>query len=458
MINFFPQFRTFRREEQPAQGTAEPTAQKGEEQTKGADYEPHITHAYGQSSLLVPAWFRGVTLIMQTMGQMEVQYQRVNREGGNFYEDDYGPNRQLNYLLQVRPNPLMTGAQLLEQIEYHKIYYGNAYVYIERDPFTGAPQAFWLGTSGAYSIADDTYTITYNAPGGARTVRTSSENVLHFKNVIFYQDTYLGMPTIRFAERALSISATADMQTLKDMAKGGKHQIIIQEKDQPNTNLGFSGAGRINNEEGKRVAEQFNYDLMSKDAIFLSNVMDTKIISQTAAELRTLENRGFQVSDIARLLGVPTIMLMLDSGNNYKTPEAATQEFLLRTIQPRIREMEDEFNSKLLGPDDFRRRRIHICELALRRLDPKQQANLDKIHLETGAMTVNEIRQQYDMPSVDNGDSIYISTNLAELGSDKLRSNGGGGQPGDGGSQSQSKSNDPNAEPEPSGDEEGGEE
>lgn len=393
---------------------------------------------------------------MQTMGQMEVQYQRVNREGGNFYEDDYGPNRQLNYLLQVRPNPLMTGAQLLEQIEYHKIYYGNAYVYIERDPFTGAPQAFWLGTSGAYSIADDTYTITYNAPGGARTVRTSSENVLHFKNVIFYQGSHLGMPTIRFAERALSISATADMQTLKDMAKGGKHQIIIQEKDQPNTNLGFSGAGRINNEEGKKVAEQFNYDLMSKDAIFLSNVMDTKIISQTAAELRTLENRGFQVSDIARLLGVPTIMLMLDSGNNYKTPEAATQEFLLRTIQPRIREMEDEFNSKLLGPDDFHRRRIHICELALRRLDPKQQADLDKIHLETGAMTVNEIRQQYDMPSVDNGDTIYISTNLAELGSDKLRSNGGGSQPGGGGTQSQS--NDPNSEPEPSGGEEGGEE
>lgn len=461
MRNFFPQFHTFRREEQPTPGIPSSTSaapQKDDGQTKGADYEGHITHAYGQSSLLVPAWLRGVTLIMQTMGQMEIQYQRVNREGGNFFEDDYGPNRQLNYLLQVRPNPLMTGAQLLEQIEYHKIYYGNAYVYIERDPFTGTPQAFWLGTSGSYSIADDTYTVTFNAPGGTRTVRTSADNVLHFKNVILYQGTHLGMPTIRFAERALSISATADMQTLKDMAKGGKHQIIVQEKEQPNTNFGFSGAGRINNEEGKRVAEQFNADLMSKDAVFLSNVMDTKIISQTAAELRTLENRGFQVSDIARLLGVPTIMLMLDSGNNYKTPEAATQEFLLRTIQPRIREMEDEFNSKLLGPDDFHRRRIHICELALRRLDPKQQADLDKIHLETGAMTVNEIRQQYDMPSVDDGDTIYISTNLAELGSDKLRSNGGGRPSGEGGTQSQPQSNDPNNEPEPSGGEEGGEE
>ena len=36
-------------------------------------------------------------------------------------------------------------------------------------------------------------------------------------------------------------------------------------------------------------------------------------------------------------------------------------------------------------------------------------------------MTVNEIRKQFDMPAVDGGDTIYLSTNLAELGSDKLR-------------------------------------
>jgi hypothetical protein len=38
---------------------------------------------------------------------------------------------------------------------------------------------------------------------------------------------------------------------------------------------------------------------------------------------------------------------------------------------------------------------------------------------------VNEIRQQYDRPAVEGGDTIYVSTNLAELGSEKLRS----GQP-----------------------------
>ena len=106
-------------------------------------------------------------------------------------------------------------------------------------------------------------------------------------------------------------------------------------------------------------------------------------------------------------------------------PEAATQEFLLSTIQPRIRKHEDELNSKLLDPEDFGRKRIHVCELALRRLDAKGQAEIDKLHLESG-WSVNELRSQYDLPNIPNGDAHYVSTNLAEVGSDKLRSNGGG--------------------------------
>ena len=72
-------------------------------------------------------------------------------------------------------------------------------------------------------------------------------------------------------------------------------------------------------------------------------------------------------------------------------------------------------NAKLLTADDFGKRRIHICELPLRRLDPVGQANIDKVHLETGAMTINEIRQQYDRPAVKDGDEPMASANLMTL-------------------------------------------
>jgi HK97 family phage portal protein len=164
---------------------------------------------------------------------------------------------------------------------------------------------------------------------------------------------------------------------------------------------------------------------MANDVLMLDNVADAKIISQTSQQLQLLEQRGFEVSEIARILGIPRIMMMEEQGSNYKMPEHATQEFLLRTIQPRIRKHEDELNSKLLTPDDFGRRRIHVCELALRRLDAKGQAEIDKLHLESG-WSVNELRSQYDLPNIPEGDAHYVSTNLAEVGSEKLRSNGGG--------------------------------
>lgn len=391
------------------------------------DYTARIVNPTGRKSLLVPAWYRGVSLIMQTMGQMEVQYQRLNKEGGNFTADMYGPSRALNYLLQVRPNPMMTGSQLLEQIEFRKIYYGNAYVYIERNS-VGDVAALWLCNSGQYIIGSDSYQLTYQKFGNLYQIFAPASDVLHFKNVFLDDNMLEGLPTVRFAMTALSIAATSDKQTLKDMAVGGKHKILVQEKPPESGTFGLL-KGQANPDEMRKITTQLGEDFMSSDAVFLNNIADAKIISQTAAELRTLENRGFEVAELSRLLGIPTIMMMVDSGNNYKTPEAATQEFLLRTIQPRIREMEDEFNSKLLGVEDFGRRRIHICELALRRLDPAQQANLDKIHLETGAMSVNEIRRQYDRPTVEGGDDFYISTNLAMLGSDKLKSSGGAGMP-----------------------------
>lgn len=391
----------------------------------GADWTEHVAMVGGRRSLLVPAWYRGVSLRMQTMGQMVVQYQRKSKAGGNFVEDDYGQNGRLNYLLQVRPNALMTASQLMEQIEFRKIFYGNAYVYLERGA-DGMLESLWLCSGGSYEVGSDSYTLTYPTPRGLQTVTTDSSNVLHFKNVFLFDDLVGGQPVIRYALQSLQIAGTADQQSLHDMAKGGRYKLLVREDSPTVANYGASAAGRADQQELRRMTQELGEDWMSKDAVFASNVADVKIISQTAADLRLLETRGYQVTELARLLGVPKPMMMDDSNSSYKTPEAATQEFLLRTISPLIREMEDELNSKLLGADDFGKRRIHVCEKALRRLDPTAQANLFKTYLETGAYTVNEIRGEMDMPSVENGDKNYISTNLAELGSEKLSGSGQG--------------------------------
>ena len=421
---------SLKRERDGVPATTDPNAPSNQPPTAG-DWSEKVVLPTGRRSLLVPAWYRGVSLLMQTMGQMTVQYQRMNGEGGNFIEDRWDEAGRLNYLLQVRPNPLMTASQVQEQIEFRKIYYGNAFVFIERTD-SGWPRYLWLCTGGGYDPVTATYNLVYNRPGApVMKIAAEAADVLHFKNTFLTEDMYMGVPTIAYAMKALSIAATGDEQALKDMAKGGKHKILVQEKDGQAQGI----RGNANKKEFKQAVAQFNDEWLSKDAAVLTNAADVKVISQTAAELRLLEMRGFQVNDIARILGVPRIMMMEDQGSSYKMPEHATQEFMLRTIQPRIRESEDEYNSKLLTAGDFGRRRIHVCELALRRLDAKGQAEIDKLHLETGVKSPNELRNQYDLPNIPDGDTHYVSANLLKIGDERpgMVSNNNDGQEAEGG-------------------------
>jgi HK97 family phage portal protein len=395
-----------------------------EEKPKGGNWQSNVVRPYGKSSLLVPAWYRGVSLIMQTMGQMVTQYQYKNLAGNNFVEARGAKNSYFNYLLQVRPNPMMTASQMQEQIEYRKIYKGNAYVYIEREP-SGYPRYMWLCTGGGYDPLSNTYNLVYNSDRGPRmAVNADAHDVLHFKNVFLTDDYYMGIPTLDFAFKSLSIAATADDQALQDVAKGGRYKILIQEKDAPS----LGTRGRVNQAELKRATKQFGDDWNANDFVMLDNMASATQISQTSRDLQLLESRQFSVSDLARILGVPRIMMMEDAGSSYKMPEHATQEFMLRTIQPRIREWEDEMNSKLLLPGDFGSHRIHVCELPLRRLDAKGQAEIDKLHLETG-WSANEIRGQYDLPDIPDGDKHYLTAAVAEVGSAKLRDAVAGGRP-----------------------------
>jgi HK97 family phage portal protein len=257
-------------------------------------------------------------------------------------------------------------------------------------------------------------------------VEADAGDVLHFKNVFLTEDMYMGIPTIDYAFKALSIAATGDEQALQDMAKGGKMKLLIGEERKP-TAMGTLASGMFDKKEMDRYASELEQRMMSNDVVAMRGLDKLQVISQTAQQLQLLEARGYSDEALCRLMGVPKIIAIVgDGGGNYRMPEHATQEFLLRTIQPRIREHEDELNSKLLTPEDFGKRRIHVCELPLKRLDAKGQAEIDKLHLDAG-WSVNEIRASYDLPSIPEGDAHYVSTNLAEVGSEKLRGYGGGG-------------------------------
>jgi HK97 family phage portal protein len=245
---------------------------------------------------------------------------------------------------------------------------------------------------------------------------------MHFANTYRYDNGFWGMPTLEFAKGELSLIKTNKQQSLDTAAKGGRVKGFISE-EKPAAGQGTLAFGMFNKDSTEDYAKEINTKVYQQDIVGIRGLSALHNISMTSADMQLMEHMNMGLDDVARFFGTPRPMLMLDTNSHYTTYTNATLEYLQRTVQPDVTEMEQEFNRKLLRREDFGRRRIHMCEQPLLRLDKEAQAKVDQLQLQTGAATVNEIRAQYDRPSVPNGDIVYVSTNLAELGSQKLNGN-----------------------------------
>lgn len=403
--------------------TTDPKAASNQPTTTGASFEEKIVRVRRpELALTVSAVYRAVELRAKTEAQFAIQYQKMNAAGGNFVPDMWGPGKNINYLLQVQPNPISSAASLIEQVVIRRLLLGNAFVYIERDEWKD-PVALWLAECGGYNEVTGTYALTYlNERGVKFKVDAPREDVLHFPNTFRYYDGFWGMSTLQYAFDTLSLIKTESNQALETAAKGGRMKLIIGE-EKPPQGAGTLAFGLMNKGEIDKYAAELNEKVYQQDIVGIRGLSALHNISMTSADMQLMEHMNMGLDDVARFFGTPRPMLMLDTNSHYTTYTNATLEYLQRTVQPDVTEMEQEFNRKLLRREDFGRRRIHMCEQPLLRLDKESQAKVDQLQLQTGAATVNEIRAQYDRPSVPNGDIVYVSTNLAELGSQKLNGN-----------------------------------
>lgn len=432
MDNFF--INMFRRQREAVPGVpASTTDGTGESQSatvqtgEGASYASRVVYAASPTTALtVSGVHRATELIARTEAVMPVQYRKKDVVGGNFVTDMRGLGKRLNYLLQEEPNPIMTATSMWQLVNINRIFYGNGFVYIERDEF-GFPERLWLVRSGQYNIAEGNYSaIVYLSDKGyVSKVNVPREDVMHFPNTFRYENGVWGIPTLQFAFETLATIKTMKQQSLETAAKGGRVKLIIGE-EKPAQGAGTLAFGLMAKGEMDKYAQEINNKIYQQDVVAIRGLDKVQNISMTASDMQMIEQLGMNLDDVARFWGVPRPLLMLDTNSHYNDYQNATMEFHTRTILPLKTEMEKEIMRKLIGFKDYGSRDIHICEKPLLAMDPERKAKVAQLRLQSGLASVNELRAEDDMPSVgEKGDIIYVSTNLAELGSEKLSGNTG---------------------------------
>ena len=416
MDRFFANF--FRRREitPPAPGVPSSTNEQ-EPKVQGGDYQERIAYVRGpEQALVVGAVYRAVNLRADTMSVMPVQYRKRDFEGGNFMQDMRGLGKRINYLLQEESNPIMSASDLWKLVEINRLFFGNSFVYIERDEF-GFPLHLWLVKSGGYNIVSGTYsTIVYLSDHDYVTLtNVPREDVLHFANTFRYQNGIWGIPTLQYAIETLSLNRTLRQQSLETAAKGGRVKLIIGE-EKPATAQGTIAAGLFNKDQMNAYAEELQKKMYSgHDILAIRGLDKVQNISMNAQEMQMFEQMGATNDDVARFFGVPRPLLMLDTNSHYNDYQNATMEFHTRTILPQKTGNEKEIARKLIGFRDYGVRRIHICEDPLMVMDPERRAKVALMKLQASIATPNEIRAEFDMPTVADGDTPLASANLLTL-------------------------------------------
>ena len=411
-------FRQTREVQQPigVPQTTDPNHHSNQPSVDGGSFEERIAYVRGpEQALVVAAVYRAINLRADTMSVMPVQYQKRDYAGGNFVTDMRGLGKRLNYLLQEQPNPIMSAVDMWKLVEINRLFYGNAFIYIERDEF-GFPAHLWLVRTGGYNVATGMYSsIVYLTDHGYETlVNVPREDVLHFANTFRYQNGIWGIPTLQYAVETLSLNRTLRQQALETAAKGGRVKGFLGE-DTSKT-VSPIAAGLFDKNEMDKYAEEIQAKIYRGHDIIAIRALDKFIpISMTGSDMQAFEQLGATNDDVSRFFGVPRPLLMLDTNSHYNDYQNATMEFHTRTILPQKNGNEKEISRKLIGFKDYGTLRIHICEKPLLAMDPERQAKVDLLNLQTGASTINEVRAEHDRPSVEGGDTPLASANLMTL-------------------------------------------
>lgn len=380
----------------------------------GADYKQNVVWANTPTrAMKIAAVFRAVNLISSGLATLKLEYKRKDRYKGYFKLDDSIGGKRLNYLLSVRPNDRMNVSVFLKNLVAQILLQGNAYVVPTRNIYNDIDGLYLLKPG---SVTHDVQTNTYRVYDDVNMIfgLFQASEILHFKN-ISNDGGYTGVSTISYAALTLGIAATSDSETLKRFATGGRFKAILK------NNTSVKGFGEYQDDQLKNHGADLQ-DAINRgdDILAVKGDVEVSPLSMSSADMQFLESRKFTIREIARFFNVPPSKLMDDSNSNYKSVEVSNIAFYAEALQPIVTEIEREFSAKLLNEWNYQDYKFCFDLSALYALDLESKARWDKNRLENGIVSVNDLRRERDVEPVDKGDDVYLSVNLAPIGSVKL--------------------------------------
>ncbi len=373
----------------------------------GSDVTPY-TPRYGATSLFpvkgsamsVATVFRCVKLLSESIANLPLQYQK--RKGDIFQAAN---NPRLEYLLNVQPDFALNAFDFWRQVGQELILDGNVYIVPVYNK--ASMELDRLALCGRGTVSHDTINDYYfvNDVENGIYGRYSENEIIHFKGLTL-RNSKRGVSVLTYARLTMNIAATGDKETRNRFANGGNVRGIIS------NDKSTRGFGEYQDKELAKTAKSIDGLFQSGERIVgLPGQVEFSPISLSSTDMQFLESRKFTVIEICRFFSVPPSFVYADTSNNYKSVEQADVDFLSHTLNPMLRNIEIELLRKLVPPSLSHKYRFKFDRSQLFASDLNGTMNYYTKFLQIGA-TLNEMREKFNLPPVEGGDTALVSANL----------------------------------------------
>ena len=340
----------------------------------------------------VAAFFHAIDLRATTAARATLRYERF--QNGKWKEFSFGSNRHLNWLLQVRPNDIMTADQMWKLAFQTRDLEGCAGIYIDSSGGTVKRlipvKLTWNQVNNTYTCISEEYSKAWN--------NVPADSVVVLKGVV-RPGFPMGRSLLHYMQRTLSTSATGETLCLDVMSKGGTFKAIVKQETPVS---GLSGLSNYDDSEVKSNTESINDQFAEgKDFIYDPSASDITPITQSFQDLQVDLQRNKAIEDIARFTKVPLPLMFCSTNAVYKNMDDAWHTFKELTIKPMLEEVEQELNSKLLNEADFGAFRFRFDTSSLCLDTDKGKAEVAQIYINTGVKTANEVREELGLSPLE---------------------------------------------------------
>lgn len=318
-----------------------------------------------QTTLSIPGLWRGVTLIADTIGALPIHAYR-----GDQRIEPMPP-------ILERPYPNETRIETMSAIAASLVIHGNYIAVLGDIGANGYPESLYPVSASRVHVDRIEGRLSYKINDEL----FDSDRVMHIKN--FAMPGQIVGVGIVAAQRQGIGSALAMQEYAAKYFDGGAQPTGILYSD--NADLSQDEADML------KAVWMRHYGGTSREPAVLNSSTKFEQLSDNAKDSQLVESREFSLTEIANMLGLPGYYLGApNSSRTYSNVEQEQLQFL-RGITPLLTRIESAFTD-LLPRGQYAKFNTD----ALLRSDTLTRYQAHKIALESGFLTVDEVRSDFE--------------------------------------------------------------